>query len=1258
MSLLDPRTIYRDRFAAVGAAPIDLYALMVPSGYVNVPTSWAITSGNASGHWTLTGSVLDFSAAGDTANMPNGTYSLGITANWSQLPSPYNTTTAILTAILPSASVYIDSAGDDSAAGTSAAPWAHNPDSPLAAANSLAFRTSCSTPTLVVHRGGAVFKDNVIASNINFIHASNVGYGTGRAIYAGYDIMTSVANTITTPTSSDVSANPNFASMKKYTFSVPRFRSQHIVDNGTLTFPAQWPAPGADPFLDCQDALRHLTGGMFQLPIAQATVYDSNTDTVIVPHVANNQVTITCPEMKAEFGTLSLVGYTCWMTVDANAVGAFNILTHDVAAGTIGLRMGTSVFNIINNNLGFQVVGHPWSVKAPGQYSWSTDYSTFYAWLADGTKTEMPVRRRGFQFDAVSLGTVYGMAIQGYYGTSTVSVGYEGSGISVSSATGTNTLILVDNKVKWSLMDTNQGAGIYQAGVCRFQNHLIEGNEVYDCVRSSGIRLTSGGQYHQLRCNYVHRITRTALYMAVVVGVIVEFNSIKDCVSMHGNGYTFYTSVADHTFRYNTSENVIRPMTLQTNTNLLVTGNILEGDQYYGDASRIYVADPTGTWNRNMFMLPRNKTFPGQPALISASKHSVYIDRSIMDAVSGAVDTSTGQSYPAITNSLILHNGLSSSDICDDVIANAAPNSGNVYFPFVWDGTINPRFGLTLGVGRMGHNRLIYSVASVVFVDLFNVTLNTLTYSAWRPLTTSSATRPISITGGEYSIADDGIGTNATAYTSSSGTVVAGKYIRLRVTSAATYTTTSQVTLDLGDGNFSVWSITSTKASGWPTVDFDITDQFVTPAGALCDTNSPYATIAFAVRPDSFTTTSVIAGHSTGSIKFSMSTLGSARYRINVRNAAGTILAQFNTPVLSASADILTLLFTIDTSQPSLATGVKMYIDGVSQTPQSPTWNTTDTDRNINWAYAGNANKFGLFAGGCGMFFLDNKLADITLSAVRDKFSALQIGLNGQNVFGTPPAIFLVGPKADWEAVGGINRGIRQKYIKSGSTVVSPGAGGKTTWPSFTFATAFTITGPASTVEGQGSRYTLTPNGAIGTSTPITFNDSGQGGSFTPLTFTPDENPTGTFTYTPTTAGAATLTAVSGSISASPFNVTILDAPASTYNITPLETTFVVNQAIDLLIQLNGSNVNGVTLQFALTNLAKSFSQNPLVVEAGTTNATIQLLVTAAGSGVLSAINDGGLTNPGGITLIVSPDVANVILGYAAGLGMAISLAL
>lgn len=102
--------------------------------------------------------------------------------------------------------------------------------------------------------------------------------------------------------------------------------------------------------------------------------------------------------------------------------------------------------------------------------------------------------------------------------------------------------------------------------------------------------------------------------------------------------------------------------------------------------------------------------------------------------------------------------------------------------------------------------------------------------SEWVKLGAGLTNVSISISGGissEYSIADDILGTNATAFTSSPGTVSSGKWIRVRALSSSTESTTNTTTL-IVDSYVNYFNVRTKVFVPFPKIKFNANPNFTT----------------------------------------------------------------------------------------------------------------------------------------------------------------------------------------------------------------------------------------------------------------------------------------------------------------------------------------------------------------------------------------------------------------------------------------------
>lgn len=94
------------------------------------------------------------------------------------------------------------------------------------------------------------------------------------------------------------------------------------------------------------------------------------------------------------------------------------------------------------------------------------------------------------------------------------------------------------------------------------------------------------------------------------------------------------------------------------------------------------------------------------------------------------------------------------------------------------------------------------------FSNTQNAERSTVYTSGWVQITGFSGSQTATVTGGEYQIADDAAGTNATAWSNAEGSILPGQYARVRGISSAIENTLVSITLSVG-GTAGTFSITT-----------------------------------------------------------------------------------------------------------------------------------------------------------------------------------------------------------------------------------------------------------------------------------------------------------------------------------------------------------------------------------------------------------------------------------------------------------------
>lgn len=1213
---------------------MDLAALLIPPDFLAAfpPSGCTITAGNSAGHFTLSGTSLDVSATGDSADLSSGTYNLTVQFTWSALGGA--TAAPVLTIVAPPNTLYVHpDTGSDSNLGTSkGAPFQHSPDDPNATGNALAARTPAA-PTLCVHIGGKRIYSKLVQHSANLINASNCGWGTGVTTYCGADPM----GAGTTPSSAEVSNNPLYASMKKWTYGSALSLAQYMIDRGAnsgagaLVQWAQFPPVGSDPFTDAYDPSRNLTGGMAQTP-ASAVVSAGASSTFTLPAAA-----------VTEFGSADLTGCLLGLWIAPNfvswyAITAYNTTTK-VATFNFTNTLQTDTGNPSTGNTAYQIVGHPLSIKAAGQFAQSIDGKTRYALLADGTAPELMIRDNGLTLDAVTAGAVFGLQFEGYWGLTD----FTGSGVVMNNSS-TWGFEVLSNTFRWLVSLGGVGAAIRGGGGGTATDVLVQWNTIYDTVRSSGARFGSLNNLRVLiESNTFSRLTATVSYIGAGNACTMDFNTVKDCTGVHANVFTSYIvasiSPVNQRVRNNDSINSDRGFTMDAQVGLQITDNLFEmGTQK--DGCRIYGADSSMAVSGNLFVRRRNVVGAGEDALAAGSPGTpgAYAGN-IIDGLTGGVDAT-------FTSNMLTQHSYGENDIS----ANVAPDSGNTYEPLLWDGTLSPRWKQFLGSKRVGRSKYVYGIAVITVTNLINQNISSVVTHGWVQLS-SDSTRPISISGSsaEYNVANDAAGTGATGWTSTPGTVANGKYINMRLTTTSAYQTANLATLDLGDGNTFTWSVTTKQTAGFPLVLTDLGDSWKNTGANLALGGSTGKTCTFAafLRIDSMGVTDHFFGHYAGGSNkaFEIEVLTTGKLRISAKNSAFADIFEVQTPSLSAyigSGSLISLIITIDTAQATAAAGVKVYVNGASAGSASSSGGLWTQDALVNWPLSNMLFQVSNHVGLIGMLYFTTAWVDLAVADNVDRFTPLRCGVDGSNITGAQPVLFMVGTDAtttdNWMSTLGINRGTGAKLIKQGTTSVTLDSGGAAAWPSYTYATALTsLAGSSSPIVGQTRTYTGTLNGAL--LNPVTINLSdGAGGTFVPssITLNPTTGPQNfSFTYQPTSAGAKTITASATGLTSATLGVTAQPAVATAYTLTGASSAN-VGDPVTLTIALNGANPNGASFALALSGVTGTFSNNPDVVSAGAQIGTVVFTPTSAGTALITPTNSEGLTDPSAKSIAVA----------------------
>lgn len=314
------------------------------------------------------------------------------------------------------------------------------------------------------------------------------------------------------------------------------------------------------------------------------------------------------------------------------------------------------------------------------------------------------------------------------------------------------------------------------------------------------------------------------------------------------------------------------------------------------------------------------------------------------------------------------------------------------------------------------------------FADLTGQALGSVIYSEWSRVLGGVPGRAISVSAGvEYSIASDASGTGATAFTAVAGTIDPGQFVKLSQSSSASNGQTTTATLNIGGQSFS-WNVT-TIATPFVIIDNGATARSsITPVSS--DTGIKKIALAFRMKPDTLVANAnLLAEAAAGGLRVwtATTTLIRAAFFASTR-------AQLR-PTLTMNTTAKTHMITLDFSNPNAGQGCywSTLEDGLllNNTPGSGGVFDTRTTVGSGTDYGaftgtagvlfGGSNDLGVFGeGDGGGVIFDGQfemlwmgwggagfvLPDITQSGVRSKFTADQIGANGQGPTGVQPQLF------------------------------------------------------------------------------------------------------------------------------------------------------------------------------------------------------------------------------------------------------------
>jgi hypothetical protein len=345
--------------------------------------------------------------------------------------------------------------------------------------------------------------------------------------------------------------------------------------------------------------------------------------------------------------------------------------------------------------------------------------------------------------------------------------------------------------------------------------------------------------------------------------------------------------------------------------------------------------------------------------------------------------------------------------------------------------------------------------AWVGFKNQNGVAINAMITSEWSMVQAGTGTRSFYGSGGEYRLADDRFGANATAWgalpsSGAPGTIGHGKFMQVRRQSSSSGSTPVSLTITIGGDTYS-WVVQTVSAKAFPKVSFGNPDTSPTvfeQSTAGLGSDGYLGTIAlkgFRMSGKPAVVTQIASANaSTAIVNIQVLTTGLIRLSVSSSDASST---RMETNVNVCDGKSYDILFAFDLSKATLAEAIEVYVDG------QPARNTTSYgSRLIFWSRGGSSRqRFGTSTTGGSAFDIDALLihsaerADITQAAVRTKFSADLIGVNGSGPFSSPPAVFLVGNAAQWNG-GQAQRGTAGAWAPINANQVADSVNGQAGW--------------------------------------------------------------------------------------------------------------------------------------------------------------------------------------------------------------------
>ena len=290
-------------------------------------------------------------------------------------------------------------------------------------------------------------------------------------------------------------------------------------------------------------------------------------------------------------------------------------------------------------------------------------------------------------------------------------------------------------------------------------------------------------------------------------------------------------------------------------------------------------------------------------------------------------------------------------------------------------------------------------------------------------------------------------GTTATSWTSGTASVTVGKYLQLRMTAAASESTTSQLEYSVGGATFT-WSVTTVTSNRFPSTSQTAVRLLKATPGLTGTSDGKLLSGVMMFRP------SDIAGNqrlfATTSDRCALSINGGAWYFTFRNGSAGNIIATTASGANAFANDTdYVIAFAIDLTKTTIADGFRIFRNGTEFTGYtSPIFSPSTGDIRINsdtWAFLNNTANSAPFKGHLYLAALWDGYVD--WAAHLEKITLVNPDLIGPRGMGIPvgryvdglmtytdePAKVFIPGRADMMTAGTVNQGTGGAFALTGT---------------------------------------------------------------------------------------------------------------------------------------------------------------------------------------------------------------------------------